>query len=65
MSRLDAAKAAAGAFLDTVPESTMWLPLLCTMNVTVATEMVREDFGLDHKKFEAAAGKAPNSPSVP
>jgi xylulokinase len=22
-----------------------WLPLLCTMNVTVATEMMRQDFG--------------------
>lgn len=25
-----------------------WLPLVCTMNVTVATEMVRARFGLDH-----------------
>lgn len=36
-----------------------WLPLLCTMNVTVATEMVRSDFGLDHAGFEKAASKAP------
>jgi hypothetical protein len=28
-----------------------WLPLLCTMNVTVATEMVREDFGWSHEKY--------------
>jgi D-xylulose kinase len=34
-----------------------WLPLLCTMNVTVATEMVRNDFGLDHAGFEKAASK--------
>jgi xylulokinase len=36
-----------------------WLPLLCTMNVTVATEMVREDFGLTHEQFAAEAAKAP------
>jgi sugar (pentulose or hexulose) kinase len=36
-----------------------WLPLLCTMNVTVATEMVRQDFGLTHEQFAAAARKAP------
>ncbi|MFN0069624.1 MAG: xylulokinase [Limisphaerales bacterium] len=36
-----------------------WLPLLCTMNVTVATEMVREDFKLDHATFEKSAAKAP------
>jgi len=36
-----------------------WLPLLCTMNVTVASEMVRRDFELDHAAFERAAAKAP------
>jgi len=36
-----------------------WLPLLCTMNVTVATEMVRNNTGLDHAAFEKLAGKAP------
>ena len=36
-----------------------WLPLLCTMNVTVATEMVRNDFGMSHAEFEATARKAP------
>ncbi len=36
-----------------------WLPLLCTMNVTVATEMVRRDFELDHAAFEKTAAKAP------
>ncbi len=36
-----------------------WLPLLCTMNVTVATEMVRRDFGWDFKQFDAAVAKTP------
>src|SRR5687767_9155349 len=42
------------AFCDSTNQ---WLPLLCTMNVTVATEMVRNDFGLDHEKFNATAAK--------
>lgn len=42
------------AFCDSANQ---WLPLLCTMNVTVATEMVRKDFGLDHAEFEKLAGK--------
>ena len=44
------------AFCDSTNQ---WLPLLCTMNVTVATEMVREDFKMDHAKFNTAASKAP------
>jgi sugar (pentulose or hexulose) kinase len=36
-----------------------WLPLLCTMNVTVATEMMRQDFGYSHEQFEAKAAKVP------
>jgi len=36
-----------------------WLPLLCTMNVTVATEMVRRDFGCTHEEFEKLATKVP------
>lgn len=44
------------AFCDS---TNRWLPLLCTMNVTVATEMVRKDFGLDHAAFEKAAAQAP------
>ena len=44
------------AFCDS---TNRWLPLLCTMNVTVATEMVREDFGLTHDQFAAEAAKAP------
>lgn len=44
------------AFCDS---TNRWLPLLCTMNVTVATEMVRKDFGIDHAAFEKMAAKAP------
>lgn len=29
-----------------------WLPLLCTMNVTVATELFRNMFGWDHARME-------------
>jgi xylulokinase len=44
------------AFCDSTNQ---WLPLLCTMNVTVATEMVRNDFKMDHAEFSAAAARAP------
>src|ERR1043166_4730844 len=44
------------AFCDS---TNRWLPLLCTMNVTVATEMVRHDFDMDHGEFERVARKAP------
>jgi D-xylulose kinase len=44
------------AFCDS---TNRWLPLLCTMNVTVATEMVRADFGWSHEKFAAEAGRVP------
>ena len=46
------------AFCDS---TNRWLPLLCTMNVTVATEMVRRDFGWDHNKYDAAVAKTPAS----
>jgi xylulokinase len=36
-----------------------WLPLLCTMNVTVATEMMRLDFEYSHEQFESKAGQVP------
>ena len=45
-----------GGFCDS---TNRWLPLLCTMNVTVATEMVRRDFEMTHAQFESAAAKAP------
>jgi xylulokinase len=36
-----------------------WLPLLCTMNCTVASEEFRALFGLDVKAFDAEAAQAP------
>jgi xylulokinase len=36
-----------------------WLPLLCTMNCTVASEEFRKLFGLDVRAFDADATKAP------
>jgi xylulokinase len=36
-----------------------WLPLLCTMNCTVATEELRGLFGLDVKAFDDEAARAP------
>lgn len=36
-----------------------WLPLVCTMNVTVATERVREMFGWDHARMESEMAAVP------
>lgn len=36
-----------------------WLPLLCTMNVTLVTELFRELFGCDHAALEKAVAAAP------
>lgn len=44
------------AFCDSTGQ---WLPLVCTMNVTVATEMMREHLGLDHAAASACAAQAP------
>ncbi len=44
------------AFCDSTDR---WLPLACTMNVTVATELVRKMFGWSHEQLEAAVGEAP------
>jgi xylulokinase len=44
------------AFCDS---TNRWLPLLCTMNVTVATEMVRRDFGWTLAKLDAEVARAP------
>ena len=44
------------AFCDS---TNRWLPLLCTMNVTVATEMVRLDFGCNFEQFDRQAAKVP------
>src|SRR5215471_10933391 len=44
------------AFCDS---TNRWLPLLCTMNVTVATEMVREDFGWSYERYAAESARTP------
>lgn len=44
------------AFCDS---TNRWLPLLCTMNVTVATEMLRADFKWTHERYEQEARKIP------
>ncbi len=49
-------KGEVAAFCDSTGH---WLPLVCTMNVTVASEMVREMFGLDHNGLAQAAAEAP------
>ena len=36
-----------------------WLPLVCTMNVTVATELVRDLLQMDLKQFNDAVDQAP------
>ncbi len=36
-----------------------WLPLLCTMNCTVATELMRQLFDCGVKEFDEMGGKAP------
>ncbi|HEX5085381.1 MAG TPA: xylulokinase [Blastocatellia bacterium] len=44
------------AFCDS---SGRWLPLVCTLSVTVATEMVRERFNLSHGELSQAAAEVP------
>jgi xylulokinase len=44
------------AFCDS---TNRWLPLLCTMNVTVATEMVREDFDWTYERYAAESARVP------
>src|SRR5438105_8569519 len=44
------------AFCDS---TNRWLPLLCTMNVTIATEMVRNDFQWTHERFAAEIARVP------
>jgi xylulokinase len=44
------------AFCDSTDR---WLPLACTMNVTVATEQVRKMFGWSHDALEKQVGEAP------
>ena len=49
-------KGEVAAFCDSTGK---WLPLVCTMNVTVATEMVRERFKLSHEELSKAAASMP------
>lgn len=42
------------AFCDS---TNRWLPLLCTMNVTVATELVRSELSWTHEQYAKAAAK--------
>ena len=44
------------AFCDSADH---WMPLLCTMNVTVATEAFRNLFGWDHAKMDAGISSVP------
>ena len=44
------------AFCDS---TNAWLPMVCTMNVTVATELARNMFGLDHEKMEKEINDTP------
>jgi len=44
------------AFCDSTDN---WLPLICTMNVTVATEQVRKMFGWDIKTLDASVAGVP------
>ncbi|MBS7657266.1 xylulokinase [Candidatus Bathyarchaeota archaeon] len=44
------------AFCDS---TNAWLPLLCTMNVTVATEFVRNLFNLSHEELSVLVEKTP------
>ncbi|MCD6466138.1 xylulokinase [Candidatus Bathyarchaeota archaeon] len=44
------------AFCDS---TNAWLPLLCTMNVTVATEFIRNLFGMTHEELTEAVESAP------
>ena len=49
-------KGEVAAFCDA---TNRWLPLVCTMNVTVATEMVRRHLELDHESFAKLAASVP------
>ena len=44
------------AFCDS---TNRWLPLLCTMNVTTAAEMIRNTAGWTHEKFSATVARIP------
>jgi xylulokinase len=55
-------KGEVAAFCDSTDK---WLPLICTMNVTVATEQVRKLFGWDIGRLnESVAGAAPGAGGI-
>ena len=49
-------KGEVAAFCDSADQ---WLPLVCTMNVTVITEHVRSLFGWNHAELESAVASVP------
>ncbi len=53
---VDEEKGEIAAFCDSTGN---WLPLLCTMNVTVATELVKKTFGLSTEELNARATEVP------
>lgn len=44
------------AFCDSTDQ---WLPLVCSMNATVVTELVRKHYGWDHEQMEKEVASAP------
>lgn len=44
------------AFCDSTGK---WLPLVCTMNATLVTEIVRKQYGWDHEQMEREASSVP------
>lgn len=53
---IDAEKGEIAAFCDSTGH---WLPLLCTMNVTVATELAKKTFHMDNVQLNRAAQSVP------
>jgi len=49
-------KGEVAAFCDSTDN---WLPLACTMNITLVTELVREMASWSHEDFDAALGRTP------
>jgi xylulokinase len=49
-------KGEVAAFCDSTDR---WMPLVCTMNVTVATEQTRKMFGWSHEELEKQVASAP------
>src|SRR5581483_7146784 len=47
------------AFCDSTNQ---WLPLLCTMNVTTATELMRNSLGWTQEKVSATVARVPAGP---